>query len=41
MTTCCNGLGVAKGTDFGPARFDPADADRRLDAVKPAATRTN
>ena len=34
-------LGVAKGTGFDPVHFDPADADRRLDAVILAATRTN
>jgi Plasmid pRiA4b ORF-3-like protein len=34
-------LGMEKGTDFDPARFDPADADRRLDAVILAATRMN
>ena len=34
-------LGIDKGTDFDPARFDLADADRRLDAVVLAATRTN
>jgi hypothetical protein len=32
-------LGIAKGTDFNPARFEPADANRRLDAVVLAATR--
>ena len=34
-------LGIDKCTDFDPARFDLADADRRLDAVVLAATRTN
>ena len=33
-------LGIQKGTDFDPAHFDPADADRRLDTVVHAATRT-
>lgn len=34
-------LGVEKGTDFDPARFDPADADRRLDAIVLASPRTS
>jgi hypothetical protein len=33
-------LGVEKGVDFDPARFDPAAANRRLDAVVLAATGT-
>ncbi len=33
-------LGIEKGTDFDPARFDPTDANRRLDTVVHAATRT-
>jgi hypothetical protein len=33
-------LGIDKGTDFDPARFDPADANRRLDAVALATART-
>ncbi len=33
-------LGIEKGADFDPARFDPADANRRLDTVVHAATRT-
>lgn len=33
-------LGIEKGADFDPARFDPADANRRLDAVVHGATRT-
>lgn len=33
-------LGIDKGTDFDPAQFDPADANRRLDAVVLAAART-
>jgi hypothetical protein len=33
-------LGIEKGADFDPARFDPTDANRRLDAVVLAATRT-
>lgn len=33
-------LGIEKGADFDPAHFDPADADRRLDTVVHAATRT-
>jgi hypothetical protein len=35
-------LGIEKGTDFDPARCKPADnADRRLDTVVLAASRTN
>jgi hypothetical protein len=34
-------LGIERGTDFDPARFDPADADRRLDTVVLAASRTD
>jgi len=33
-------LGIEKGADFDPARFDPADANRRLAAVVLAATCT-
>ena len=33
-------LGIEKGSDFDPAHFDTADANRRLDAVILAATRT-
>lgn len=33
-------LGIEKGTDFDPAHFDPADANRRLDAVVLAAAHT-
>lgn len=33
-------LGLEKGTDFDPAHFDPADANRRLDAVVLASSRT-
>lgn len=33
-------MGIDKGTDLDPAHFDPADANRRLDAVVLAATRT-
>lgn len=33
-------LGIEKGADFDPARFDPADANRRLDAAVHAATHT-
>jgi hypothetical protein len=32
-------LGIEQGTDFDPAHFEPADANRRLDAVVLAATR--
>jgi len=34
-------LGIEKGSDFDPAHFDPADANRRLDAVVLAPTRSN
>jgi hypothetical protein len=34
-------LGVEKGTGFGLAGFDPADPDRRLDAVVLAEHRTS
>jgi hypothetical protein len=33
-------LGLAKDTDFDPAQFDPADANRRLNAVVLASART-
>lgn len=33
-------LGIEKGADFDPARFDPADSNRRLDTVVLAANRT-
>jgi hypothetical protein len=33
-------LGIEKGSDFDPAHFTPADANRRLDTVILAATRT-
>jgi Plasmid pRiA4b ORF-3-like protein len=33
-------LGIEKGSDFDPAHFDTADANRRLDTVILAATRT-
>lgn len=33
-------LGIEKGTDFDPTHFDPADANRRLDAVVLATART-
>ena len=33
-------LGIDKGSDFDPTRFDPDDANRRLDAVVRGAFRT-
>lgn len=33
-------LGIDKGSDFDPTRFDPDDANRRLDAVMRGAFRT-